>query len=276
MSYFLNSAAPDLHERLLALLKFRLVLFTGLPGAGKSLLVHQLAHLARPARKVHILQWDVVRPPFEASDAGRPYPIVDGVTHPLIRRAAGLWARETVGGWARQHDARHLLLGEVPLAGNRLIELTQPVDDAAEPVFISSDCRFVLPVPSGAVRRHIEAERERRALAPGNDREREDAPPQVLRGIWREIAEAAHQLGFVADPPTDYDPGVYEAVYARLLRHRPLEVLPIDTVLPTAGMSVYELSVPCQYLQPTPDEAARYIQAAEQGDVAGEFLSAGH
>jgi hypothetical protein len=181
LPYFLDQAAPELHQRLLALLDLRVVFFTGLPGTGKSLLVHQFAHLAHPAREVHLLQWDIARLPFEASDAGRPYPIVDGVTHPVIRRAAGLWVREAIGGWTRVHDARHLLIGEVPLAGNRLIELTQPQDDAAELILASSDCRFVLTVPSLRVRRHIEAERDRRAVSPSNEREREDAPPRVLR-----------------------------------------------------------------------------------------------
>ena len=43
----------------------RLVFVAGLPGTGKSLLIHQLAHLAAGAgRSVHLLQWDVVRPVF--------------------------------------------------------------------------------------------------------------------------------------------------------------------------------------------------------------------
>ena len=45
-------------------------------------------------RTVHLLQWDVVRPLFEASHAGQRYPVVDGVTQPMIRKAVGLWARQ--------------------------------------------------------------------------------------------------------------------------------------------------------------------------------------
>ena len=49
----------------------RCVFFAGLPGTGKSLLIHQLAHLAHArGRRVHLLQWDVARPAFEASPAG--------------------------------------------------------------------------------------------------------------------------------------------------------------------------------------------------------------
>ena len=80
-----------LAQRIRALACRRVIFFAGLPGTGKSLLVHQLVHLASGAgRQVHLLQWDVARPVFEASPAGRRYPLADGVTHPVIRRAAGL------------------------------------------------------------------------------------------------------------------------------------------------------------------------------------------
>ena len=51
----------------------RLVFFAGLPGTGKSLLIHQLAHVAHArGRRIHLLQWDVARPVFEASAAAWP------------------------------------------------------------------------------------------------------------------------------------------------------------------------------------------------------------
>jgi len=50
----------------------RLVFFAGLPGTGKSLLIHQLVHLAYArGRRIHLLQWDVARPVFEESGPGR-------------------------------------------------------------------------------------------------------------------------------------------------------------------------------------------------------------
>src|SRR5262249_62354910 len=86
-------ADRPLAQRLEALAAARMVFFSGLPGTGKSLLVHQLAHLAaQVGRRVHLLQWDVARPAFEASPAGQRYPLAGGVTHALIRKAAGLWA----------------------------------------------------------------------------------------------------------------------------------------------------------------------------------------
>ena len=71
-----------LFETLAALARdARLVFFAGLPGTGKSLLIHQLAHLAHGrGRHVHLLQRDVARPVFEASRAGRRHPQVHGVT----------------------------------------------------------------------------------------------------------------------------------------------------------------------------------------------------
>jgi len=108
------SADRVLAERIRALANGRMVLIAGLPGTGKSLLVHQLVHVASGAgRQIHLLQWDVARPVFEAGPAGRRYPLADGVTHAVIRRAAGLWVREALADWNDRHQApEHLLVGE--------------------------------------------------------------------------------------------------------------------------------------------------------------------
>src|SRR6266536_3983333 len=117
-------ADPEIAARLDTLARRQRMLFVaGLPGTGKSLLIHQFAHVAsRAGRRVHLLQWDVARPAFEASPAGAAYPIVDGVTHVAIRKAVGLWARHAVAEWeAMSRDSRDLLVGETPLIGGRLI-----------------------------------------------------------------------------------------------------------------------------------------------------------
>jgi len=220
----------------------------GLPGTGKSLLIHQLAHLAAAAgRVIHLLQWDVARPVFEASEAGQRYPIVGGVTHPIVRKAVGLWSRRALADWQRRHaGAEHLLIGETPFVGGRLIELARRADDAVEPVLSGSGCRFVIAVPSVAVRRVVEAERERRAARPLSAREREDAPPEVLRALWRELVAVARRLGVpgAGDDEAPYDPDVYRLVYERLLRHRHADAVALDTVLATRDLSVYEFAVP--------------------------------
>ena len=248
----------------------RMVFFAGLPGTGKSLLIHQLAHLAHEGgRRIHLLQWDVARPVFEASEVGRRYPLDRGVTHGVIRLAVGRWARAAVARWhARYRGSEHLLIGETPFIGHRLIELARPASDEAEPVLTSPATTFVIPVPSRALREHLEAERARRAQQPLHPREREDAPPEVLRALWRDLAGA--------DIP--YDPVVYQHAYERLLRHRRAEALPLHTRLRTEGVSAYDFRVATTDLVPTADEAERCIRAVEEshpdaGDVQRDIDS---
>ncbi|MGH7357134.1 MAG: ATP-binding protein [Candidatus Rokuibacteriota bacterium] len=266
----------------------RLVFVAGLPGTGKSLVIHQLAHLAAGAgRSVHLLQWDVARPVFEASDAARRYPIVEGVTHALIRKAVGLWARRALVEWERRcPGSEHLLVGETPLVGGRLIELARPVEDAAEPILAARSCRFAIPVPSAEVRLFLEAERDRRTARPAHPREREDAHPRVLRSLWRELLDVAGALGIPlasrgAEAP--YDPSVYRRVYETVLRHRHVDVVELDTVLPTSALSVYDFAVPCAELVPDAAEAnaavrdaeARHPDAAALAREAAQWFSLG-
>jgi hypothetical protein len=233
----------------------RLVFLAGLPGTGKSLLIRELAQLAHArGRVVHLLQWDVARPVFEACGRGRRYPQVDGVTHGVIRLAVGRWARGALAGWHAGHAADALLIGETPFIGHRLVELARPAEDEAEPLLASAPTRFVVPVPSPALRAHLERERERRAREPVHPREREDAPPAVLRALWRDLAGA--------DIP--YDPEIYRRAYGDLLRHRRVQVLSLETRLPTDGVSAYDLRVPAIDLVPTPAEAERAIGEVEQ------------
>ncbi len=257
--------APALRAALDRLAGARMVWFAGLPGTGKSLLLHQLAHVAHErGRVVHVLQWDVVRPAFEAGRAAARYPTTAGVTHAVIRRAVGLWVRGAVVRWAAQHaGAEHLLVGETPFVGNRFVELARREDDDAEALLASPASRFVLPVPSREVRAFLEAERARRAVAPLHEREREDAPPAVLRALWRDLADIGRELG-VGEGGAAYDPDVYRAVYARVMRHRPVDVLEMDTVLPTAMLSVYDFAVPRRDVLPDHHDPDRFIAEVER------------
>jgi hypothetical protein len=232
----------------------RLVFFAGLPGTGKSLLIRELAHLAYArGRRIHLLQWDVARPVFEACAAGRRYPQDCGVTHGVIRLAVGRWARAAVACWHAGQAAEDLLIGETPFIGNRLIELARADRDDAEPLLAGPTTRFVIPVPSRALRQHLEAERARRAEQPLHPREREDAPPELLRALWRELAGD--------DRP--YDPEVYRQAYARLLTLRHATALALDTVLPAGTVSAYDFRIPATDLVPALDEAARCIGEVE-------------
>jgi hypothetical protein len=261
-------ADPRLYDQLRRLARDqRMVFFAGLPGTGKSLLVHQLAHLADAGgRTVHLLQWDVARPVFETSAEGRRYPIVGGVTHAVIRKAIGLWVRRAVARWDREHPALgHLLIGETPLVGHRFIELARRVDDAAEPILAATSTCFAIPVPSRETRRFLETERERRTARPRHRQEREDAPAPVVHDLWRQIVAVAPSLGLAASPGRDapYDPALYQGVYERLLRHRHTEVMPIAIRLPTTGLSVYDFAVPRRDLAPDPGEIPGFIGEIE-------------
>jgi hypothetical protein len=128
----------------------------------------------------------------------------------------------------------------------------------------------VIAVPTVEVRRYLEAERERRAARPLHPREREDAPPHVLRALWRDLAMVAGRLGIPAAASGDdpgavaYDPAVYARVYEALLRHRHVEVITLDVILPTGALSVYDYAVAPAGLVPTEAEADDFIRRVER------------
>jgi hypothetical protein len=247
----------------------RYVFFAGLPGTGKSLWMHQLTHLAVAAgRRVHLLQWDVARPVFEGHPAAQPYPMMDGVTHGVIRMAVGRWARRALLDWHQQHLAPEaMLIGETPLIGHRLIELARIADDAAEAVLRQAACVFVIPVPAPQVRHYIVRQRRRRATAPVHEQERDDAPPHVLQALWEELVRLAPCLGVSSQATggrVPYDPQVYQGVYQALLKHRQVEVLWCEAVLPTTTFSVYDFTSERHAVMPSAEEVLQYIQEVEQ------------
>jgi hypothetical protein len=248
-----------------AALERRCIFLAGLSGVGKSLMLQQLALIANEVgRVVHLLQWDVARGACETPDLLARYPELEGVTHAAIRKAVGLWAREAVWRWDRAHgQARHLLIGETPLLGNRLIELAQPGVDGVEPLLAGRGSLFLIPAPSCAVRRVIEASRAREMASPLHERERANAAPSLLRAHWDEVARVARQLGVPGSRTGEgYDPAVYVAVYRRLLRHRRRATLPITSVLPVRA-SPYELGAVASELMPTPDDVERIMLQVE-------------
>lgn len=242
---------------------YRMVFISGLPGVGKSLLVKQLVREAhRLGASVHTLQWDAIRTVFGTPEILARYPEVEGVTHIAIRRAVGRWAREGVRAWCEQFPGPgHILVGELPLVGNRLTELTEPCDDAAEPLLAGPNSSFVIPVPSFPVREAIEAARERSVARPRHQRELADAPPHVLRALWGDLYREACLLGFAAGGGTasvPYDPEIYAAVFEHRLRYRRAQRFPIDVVLPDCG-SVYDFGVIVNELKARPDEVAHIL-----------------
>lgn len=256
----------------------RMVFMTGLQGTGKSLLIQQLALIAQQSgRTVHLLQWLTARQPFETPEILTHYPEVDGVTHAVIRKATGMWVRGAVARWHEQHaDPSHLLIGELPLIGNRLLELTQPTDDGIEPLLTSEQVQFVLPVPSWEVRTAIEDARARTLADPQHERETRDASPAVLQALWQEVNGVARQMGLTkASPTTPYNPYIYGGVFQALLRERRLQTLLVDEVL-HPDRSVYELAQIATELQATPAEVAAIMARLAAEDVAGVETAVSH
>jgi hypothetical protein len=266
----------------------RCVFFAGLPGVGKSLLLQQTSLIAQEAgRRISLLQWDVARGSFETVEILARYPEIEGVTHAAIRKAAGLWARDAVRTWDQSHpDRRDVLIGEVPLIGNRLIELVQRQPDAVEGLLAGEETLFLIPVPSREVRRAIESARAREMAAPTNERELANALPTLVQAFWEEVALLARVLGVKQSrtpqlplpcagegesvrsatdgklDPGEFDPDVYAGVYERLLRHRRAERLDITSVLPVQA-SVYDALGAATDLVPSPDDVARVMAQIE-------------
>ncbi len=238
-----------------------LVFFAGLPGVGKSLLLQQMALMAAAAgRRVTLLQWDVARQPFESPR----HPLVDGATHPLVIRAVGHWSRGAVLRWSAARTTNDLLLGEAPLIGGRFMELVRRADDAAEALLSDERTRFLLPAPSVKLRAHIEAQRGRSIAAPRHENEAHDAPPDLLRALWRDLHQVAATLGLApaAADDADYSPEIYAAVYRHLLQHRRVKQVYMRRPLP-AMTSVYDGLDALPQLRATTTEAAAILTQLE-------------
>jgi hypothetical protein len=241
------------------------VVFAGLPGVGKTLLLQQTALLSHAAgRPLYLLQWDIARQGFETPEILARYPEVDGTTHAAIRKAAGSWVRGAVAAWAEAHRSDEaLLLGEAPLVGNRLIELASRESDAAEHFLAAPTTQFIIPAPTLAVRRAIEATRQREIEQPRHVREAANAPPNVLTLLMQELRAAGAALGVPGvRSEGGYDPEVYTAVYSRLLEHRHVRALTIDECWPVVG-SPYELDMGATELHPGPAEVADALARVE-------------
>jgi hypothetical protein len=243
----------------------RAIVFAGLPGVGKTLLLQQTALLSHAAgRRLHLLQWDIARQAFETPGILARYPEVEGTTHAAIRKAAGLWVRGAVADWAEAHRSDDaLLLVEAPFVGNRLIELARREPDAAEGFLAAPTTQFIIPAPTLAVRRAIETLRAQEMERPRHVREAANAPPNLLALLMQELRAAGAVLGVAgATHAGGYDPDVYTAIYARLLEHRHARALVIDECWPVVS-SPYDLDIGVTELRPSPAEVAAALGRVE-------------
>jgi hypothetical protein len=246
----------------------RCAVICGVPGMGKSLLLRDQGLIAHGlGRTIHRLQWDVARQPFERADILARYPEVQGSTHPVIRRAAGLWVRRAVARWFEGHEGgEHLLLIEAPLVGARFIELAQVRSDAAETHLASETTRFLVPIPSREVRAAVEAARKSESAAPRHARDAASAIPVMVDALWQEVVETARALALPeAGEDQAYSPALYAALYRHVLRHRHVLEVPVTEVLAAPG-SPHSHPLASAELAPQPSEVSALI---DEADAAG-------
>ncbi|MBS0365671.1 MAG: hypothetical protein JSR67_07610 [Proteobacteria bacterium] len=253
----------------------RCVVICGIPGVGKSLFLHQQVLLARlRGRRVQRMEWDVVRLAFEQPAILASYPEIDDVTHPVIRRAAGLWARQALSLWSKEvRTAESLLVIEAPLIGGRFVELARVVSDAAESLLAGSDTLFLVPQPSRAVRSAIEVARAQESAQHRHALDSNNAPPPLVDALWRQVLDTADVLGVARDRnDLSYSPELYFAVYRLLLRHRQVRAVPVTEVVALAG-SPHDLDQSAPSLAPTARQARELIAQLESAGIEGAIRS---
>ncbi len=239
------------------------VVFSGLPGVGKSLYINQFKHTAASeGRKVTVIQWDVARKAFETPLIEERFPMGDGVVHDGVKLSAGAWLLATVKAWMESHqeDKSQLLLIEAPLVGHRFIELAQVQSDKELELFLSSSAfQVICPIPSIRVRAKIEADRA--AQIAEDAKVWSGAKPSVMLMLWKRICGIANDYGrsIPMDGQPPYDPDVYEFVFRKILKHRQFIPLHID--------EIYQVDVQ--------DEAALHQAGSLQTDPTTADLYAG-
>ncbi len=253
-----------------------MVFFTGLPATGKSFLLRQQCLSAKEAgRSVHLLRWDSSLSAFLTKDNLAKYPEIGGTSNPIIRHAANLWGRQAVARWhttVREPDA--LLIGEVPILGNRFSELVQARSDDIETLLASETVEFLFPIPSNRLRERLEAIRRASFASPRHPDEAKDAPPSTMEWAWRITRSKAIELGLVGASDTRSDAGYDSATNKRffeyLLQHRNAQALLVDEIFPSES-SAHDLDGNIVELIATPSEAAEAIALAKEAMNVGKI-----
>lgn len=209
------------------------VVFSGLPGVGKSLYINAFKQLAASeGKEVTVIQWDIARKAFETAAIAQYFPMGDGIVHNGVKLSAGEWLLATIQDWLSTHQQpEELLLIEAPLVGHRFIELAQiQTDTVLEAFFKSKAFQIIVPIPSKKVRAKIEVDRA--AQQPDDAKVWTGAKPSVMLLLWKMICGIANEFGrtisMEGQPP--YDPEVYEFVFSRILKHRHFIPLPIHEI----------------------------------------------
>jgi len=209
------------------------VIFSGLPGVGKSLYIREFRLIAKSLDKeLDVIQWDLARKAFETEAILEHFPMGDGQVHNGLKLIAGKWLEDELKLWLEQyHNSGRILLIEAPLVGHRFIELVKQNSDAELEAILSSEkTKVVVPIPTKKVREKIEVERARQVA--------EDAKvwigakPSVMLMLWKMTCGIANEFGMDIDlteqPP--YNPAIYEYVFSEILKHRHFIPLIVDEV----------------------------------------------
>ncbi len=211
----------------------QVVVFSGLPGVGKSLYIREFQLIARSLDiPVDVIQWDIARKAFETPFIAKHFPMGEGTVHNGLKLIAGKWLIDEVDLWIEQYlKTKRILLVEAPLVGHRFIELvTRNSDNELEAVLNSTTTKVVMPIPSKQVRERIEEDRIRQVDE--SAKVWMGAKPSVMLMLWKMTCEIANEFGKEIDlsgqPP--YDPDIYEFVFGQILKHRNFVSLKIDEV----------------------------------------------
>lgn len=222
---------------------------------------------ATARRRVHVLRWDAGLAAFESDSILSRYPEVGDGTHPVIRKAAGLWGRQAAARWLAEHsDPMDMLIGEVPIVGNRFSEFVKVIPDELEPALSSEKTAFIYPIPTKEVRGRLEAIRRASFSNPQHPDEAKDAPPETMELAWQMTRAKAIELGLVQQRDVQdkdaYEPTIYRSFFDYLLQHRNALVIDVDRLVPS-GRSAHDLDADISELIATPREVETAIAAVE-------------
>jgi hypothetical protein len=249
----------------LAVPQRRCIIVVGLPGIGKSFLVRRIAGLAAQRnRRVHVLQWDIVRLAWDTPAILARFPEVNGVTHSAIRGALGMWVRSAAARWFERHGSQgDLLIIEAPVIGGRFSQLAKGLQDALEPRVAAPQTLCVVVAPTVGLREELRRRRADELREGGDTLERHNASLAVLDVQLAAVEHVARLWGNPPRVPGLYDPELYVGVMRRVLRHRHVLVVRPDSLIEAPG-SVYDLGNETLRIEATAEEVATTMAAAER------------
>ena len=254
----------------------RMIFFTGLPASGKSFFLRALISIAgNIGRRVHLMRWDAGLTSFQKDEILARYPDVADGSHPIVRKAAGLWGRQAVARWRDMHtDDADLLVGEVPIIGNRFSELVNVLPDEVKAALASQETAFVYPVPNREIRAKLEALRRETFANPRHPDEAKDAPPATMDLAWMLTCTKSIELGLIqtaeGETTPAYDAVLYRRFFDHLLQNRNARARDVDMFYASSG-SPHDIQGSLSEVFATPGEvtdAIAVIEAAMDPDTA--------